>query len=148
MVADNKSRMEIYSETIESDAYEASKEVNRILEIIKLNFDIDKEMYFEVKVILSELLQNAIKHGNDYDNRKKISINVWFENNSIGISVKDQGGGFDYNSIKNIKADRISDCDPMTMDENGRGLFIVQNLCDWMEFNPSGNMITVMKKLY
>ncbi|NLM74985.1 MAG: ATP-binding protein [Clostridiaceae bacterium] len=138
---------EIYSETIESDAYEASKEVNRILEIIRLNFKIDKEQCFDVKVILSELLQNAIKHGNDYDNKKKISINVWIENNSIGITVKDQGGGFDYRSIRNLKLNKLSDCDPMTIDETGRGLFIVQNLCDCMEFNPSGNMITVMKKL-
>ncbi|NMA66006.1 MAG: ATP-binding protein [Clostridiaceae bacterium] len=147
METNNNCTREIYSETIDTDAYEASKEVNRILGIIQKTSKIDNEQCFDVKVILNELLQNAIKHGNDYDNNKKISIDVWIKDKFLYITVEDQGGGFDPQSILDIKLNRLSDCNPMTIDETGRGLCIVQKLCDCIEFNSSGNTVTVAKRL-
>lgn len=142
----NSPGREVYCGAIESDANKACLEIRRILKLLQMFFTIDKEQYFDIKVILSELLQNAIKHGNDYDNNKKIDVKVWLMDNILGISVKDQGYGFD--ALKTMKSkSRESECDPMSMDESGRGLFIVQNLCDCMEFNASGNIITVTKKL-
>lgn len=139
----------IYSEVIESDAYEVCKEVTTILDRLKNTSCVDTEQCFDIKVILCELLQNAIKHGNDCDISKKIRVDVWLQENSkvLGITVKDQGRGFDTLRTMDFKFKRIPECDPMSMDESGRGLFIVQNLCDCMEFSELGNCITVKKKL-
>jgi anti-sigma regulatory factor (Ser/Thr protein kinase) len=62
----------------------------------------------------------------------------------LEINVIDQGCGFD---PVDLDLDSISDNDPMNICESGRGLFIVQSLSDFMEFNELGNGITVKKKL-
>lgn len=139
----------IYSEIIESDTYEVCREVRTILDRLQMTSCVDTDQCFDIKVILNELLQNAIKHGNEYDAHKKIRVDVWLQENSkvLGITVKDQGQGFNPVSTMDMKFSQVSVCDPMAMDESGRGLFIVQNLCDGMEFNTSGNAVTVHKRL-
>lgn len=145
----NNQDQKIYSELIESDAYEVCREVTTILNTLKRSYGLNTDQCFDIKVILCELLQNAIKHGNDCDIRKKIRVDVWLQENSkvLGITVKDQGCGFDPLNTMNLKFSRIPGCDPMSMDESGRGLFIVKNLCDFMEFSERGNSITVKKRL-
>lgn len=144
----NRSKM-IYSEFIESDAYEALREVGTILDRIQTVPYVDTEKCFDIKVILSELLQNAIKHGNECDYSKKIHVDVFLQESRrmLDITVKDQGNGFNPLKTMDIKFPRVEVCDPMAMDESGRGLFIVQNLCDGIEFNNVGNAITVHKQL-
>lgn len=138
----------IYSEIISSDAYEVLREVKTILDRLEMALGIDTDQCFDIKVILSELLQNAIKHGNQCDISKKIRVDVWLnDNKTLGITVKDQGCGFDSNKAVNTAKTCISPYDPMNLDESGRGLFIVQNLCDFIEFNSAGNTVTVRKKL-
>jgi len=146
----NHHEKKIYSELISSDAYEVCKEVRTILDRLKMTSGIDTEQSFDIKVILSELLQNAIKHGNSMDHNKKILVDVWLQDNSkvLGICVTDQGNGFDVSKAINCNKKNMFDCDPLFTDESGRGLFIVQNLCDDVKFNQTGNAITVTKRLY
>lgn len=145
-----ENNIEIYSGVIKNDAYEVCQEVKRILERLRMAYDIDMDQCFDVKVILCELLQNAIKHGNECDKGKEICLEVWLKEsrNKLEITIRDQGCGFDPITTMNWEYAKISGLDPNNMDESGRGLFIVQNLCDCMEFNSSGNTITVTKKLY
>lgn len=137
----------IYGEDINTDAYEVCQKVKNILDILMMKYSLDSDQCFDIKVILCELLQNAIKHGNDCDLSKKIHLDLWLKEESkvLGITVKDQGCGFNPQTRK-VKS-YTPDCDPVNMDESGRGLFIVNELCDRMEFNSVGNAITVLKKL-
>ena len=139
----------IYSELISSDAYEVCREVKIILDRLQMTSGIDTDQQFDIRVILNELLQNAIKHGNSMDTNKKILVDVWLQDNSrvLGISVIDQGQGFDVDRTIKHKSDAIYVTDPLSMDESGRGLFIVQTLCDDIKFNRTGNAITVKKRL-
>jgi serine/threonine-protein kinase RsbW len=137
----------IYGEDISTNAYEVCEEVRNILDILKMKYSLDTEKCFDIKVILCELLQNAIKHGNDFDVNKKIHLDLWVneETKVLGITVEDQGCGF--NPPKKKDLFYTIDSDPVSMDESGRGLFIVSALCDCMEFNATGNAVTVLKKL-
>lgn len=139
----------IYSEIIESDAYQVCKEVRTILDRLQMTSCVDTEQCFDIKVILNELLQNAIRHGNGSGSGKKNRVDVWLQDNSkvLGITVRDQGNGFNAAKIMEMKAAKASIDDPMNMDESGRGLFIVQNLCDGIVFNHLGNEVTVHKRL-
>lgn len=141
--------VKIYSELISSDAYEVCREVKVILDRLQMTSGINTDQQFDIKVILSELLQNAIKHGNSMDVDKKILVDVWLQDNSrvLGISVADQGKGFDVDGTIRRKTEAILANDLMGIDESGRGLFIVQNLCDDVKFNRMGNAITVKKRL-
>lgn len=137
----------IYSEIIDSDAYQVCKEVRTILDRLQMTSCVDTEQCFDIKVILNELLQNAIKHGNEYSTGKKIRVDVWLQGKVLGITVKDQGRGFNPVEILDAKSTRKTVDDPMNMDESGRGLLIVQNLCDGIVFNRLGNAVTVHKRL-
>lgn len=139
----------IYSKDIATDAYLVCNEVRSILDMLQVRFLLDSEKCFDIKVILCELLQNSIKHGNVCDKSKKIRVEIWLkeDSNILGIVVKDQGPGFRPIKTKHLPLDNLLDCNPVNMNESGRGLYIVNELCDRMEFNSVGNAITVMKRL-
>ncbi len=146
MIVDYSQDQRIYSQDMIADAYGVCQEVKGILNTLSGKFSLANEQCFDIKIILSELLQNAIKHGNECDNNKKIHLDIWFKEQSktLGIRVKDQGCGFD-SPIK-FKANSLSEGEPM-LNESGRGLSIVKALSDDVNFNTKGNTITVLKKI-
>lgn len=146
MKVDYCQESKIYGEYIDTNAYDVCQEVKSILDMLRLKCLLDSDQCFDIKVILCELLQNAIKHGNDCDKSKKIRLDLSLkeDNKILSITVKDQGRGF---NPRNVGISYALDCNTINMDESGRGLFIVNELCDFMEFNSVGNAITVLKKL-
>lgn len=149
MHTDYSQYTKIYSKEIETDAYIACNEVKNILDLLQVRFSLDSDTCFDIKVILCELMQNSIKHGNECDKSKIIGVEICLNENSrvLRITVKDQGCGFEASKTKELSLNKEIDCNPLNMDESGRGLFIVNELCDCMEFNSVGNAITVMKRI-
>ena len=98
---------------------------------------------FEIKVILNELLQNAIRHGNKEDSSKEVKIRAGIDNSFVYFIIEDEGKGFDINC--NGQSESFMDiCD---LKENGRGILIVKNLCDRVKYNSKGNKIVVLKMI-
>lgn len=137
----------VYSGVINSDASVVCREVNVVLRRLEQYSKMSEDDQFDVRVILSELLQNAIRHGNAMDRAKTISLDVTVEEgNCLEISVEDEGTGFDVERVlaqKRIKA--LSQGNLFEMDEFGRGLLIIETLCDTVRRNESGNRVTVRK---
>lgn len=108
----------------------------------------DECVLFELKVILNELVSNAIKHGieENADRYVRLAAGVT-KNEQLLLMVEDDGQGYDYGKVlKNGDEHLFADlCD---MKENGRGLLIVRNLCDKIKFNEKGNRVVVLKKLH
>jgi serine/threonine-protein kinase RsbW len=107
------------------------KLVDEISEQCKLSSDI----YGKILIATIEAVNNSIAHGNKFDINKTVDISVQIFDSSISIYVKDQGKGFNYNEVP----------DP-TRPENlenvsGRGVFLMKNLADRIEFNPEGNQV-------
>lgn len=138
---------EIYKGFILNDAHCACENIRSILNNIQNHVVLNSDQYFDVRIILSELLQNAIKHGNESESNKKIYMRVYLNGkNVLKITVRDQGGGFNaYKTLHDEKCRQI--CDVQDLMECGRGLQIVKSLCDQMNFNRRGNCITVFKRL-
>jgi anti-sigma regulatory factor (Ser/Thr protein kinase) len=93
----------------------------------------------KMKIVLTELLANAIYHGNKKDHSKKVTMGHFVDRKKAVISILDEGSGFDPASV----------ADP-TLPENlvkdrGRGLFIVKKYVDLLEFNAEGNRVMVIK---
>lgn len=149
MQMDYNQDIKIYSNDIATDAYIVCNEVRNILDMLKVRYSLNNEQCFDIKVILFELMQNSIKHGNVCDISKKIRVEIWLKEDSrvLGITIKDQGCGFEPVKTKHFSLDVTLGCNPVNMDESGRGLLIVNELCDCMEFNTRGNAITVMKRI-
>ncbi|MBN1575747.1 MAG: ATP-binding protein [Chitinispirillaceae bacterium] len=97
------------------------------------------EFIRKMKIVLTELLVNAIVHGNRRDSMKKVVIGHNIDRGRAVISIVDEGEGFDPSIIP----------DP-TLPENldrpwGRGLFIVRHYVDSISFNTAGNRVTIVK---
>lgn len=109
---------------------------------------IDESVLFEVKVILNELILNAIKHGNKECCEKlvKISAGVTMDERAF-IIIEDEGDGC--LDLSGFNEDRCRDepIDFFNLKETGRGIIIVNSLCDRVKFNKKGNKIVILKKL-
>lgn len=93
----------------------------------------------KMKLTITELLANAIGHGNKDDHSKKVTIGHVVENTVVTVAILDEGDGFNPSDIP----------DP-TLPENlikdhGRGLYIVRNHVDEIHFNDKGNGVLIRK---
>lgn len=100
---------------------------------------VDEAFLFDIKLACEEAMINTIKYGNKFETDKSVNINCDITEETIVITVEDEGQGFD---CKNLP-------DP-TRNENllkagGRGLFIIRKIMDKVEFNSKGNRITMCK---
>ena len=97
---------------------------------------------FRIEIAAREMLANAIEHGcvQAVNNGLKleegyIMVILKISNYNIIFSVKDCGNGFDWENY---------DLDTMpSLEERGRGLKMINNVADKVEFNQKGNEITI-----
>jgi anti-sigma regulatory factor (Ser/Thr protein kinase) len=97
------------------------------------------EIIRKMKITLTELLVNAILHGNNRDFSKKVTIGHLIAKSKVVISIMDEGDGFDPDELLDptLPENLTKDC--------GRGLFIVKHYVDEVCFNETGNRITITK---
>ena len=110
-----------------------------LVDIFKM--PVNKEALFNIKLSLHEAIINAVKHGNKMVSTRWVHVDISNEDNQIVIQVKDQGQGFDFKDIP----------DPILPENleklNGRGIFLIQNAMDKVEFADEGRTIKMIKFL-
>ncbi len=93
------------------------------------------------KLVLRELLINAIEHGNRNIAESKVVCKIeHLENFRFKMLALDQGDGFDYNSLDMELPD-----DPDQL--RNRGYALINAFTEKIEFNEKGNGITVYLNL-
>jgi anti-sigma regulatory factor (Ser/Thr protein kinase) len=118
------------------------EEMDRATAIVLSSMDIfgyPDEVIRKMKVSLTELLVNAIHHGNGKDYTKKVFMGHVVDGKKTVVSIMDEGNGFNPGNIP----------DP-TLPENigrdcGRGLYIVRHYVDKIDFNDRGNRVMITK---
>ena len=111
--------------------------VESFLENVKSEIGMSDEMEANVLVSLSEAANNAIYHGNKLDASKKVRMNMQKEDKSLVFSVEDEGPGFDFTNVKDPTA-------PENLDKpTGRGVFLMRNLADKVEFAEGGRKVVI-----
>ncbi len=90
---------------------------------------------FRLRVSLAEALANAIECGNGNDRTRRVEVELVLTPHRIRARVSDEGTGFEpSNSPDPTRPDTLEHpC--------GRGLFLIRNLTDEVEFNDQGNTI-------
>ena len=97
-----------------------------------------RQLMLNVPVALTEALSNAILRGNGDDPAKHVHIRAEVDARRLVLEVADEGAGFDLDT---------SLVDPTTPEniarEDGRGLFLMQQLMDRVERveAPSGSVV-------
>jgi serine/threonine-protein kinase RsbW len=108
--------------------------------------EIDEETVFDLKVIINEVLINAIMHGNNEDAAKSVKIDASLtEDDSLFLIIEDEGLGYDYSEICRGHESYVTD--PFEMIESGRGMKIVQGLCEKVKVNKKGNKVMIVKRI-
>jgi serine/threonine-protein kinase RsbW len=106
--------------------------------------NVPEDTIADLAIAVTELVNNAIKHGNKGDQTKKVTVSLIFINGGAQATVSDEGEGFDPEVIPNPIAEEN------LLKEIGRGLFIVKSLMDTVEFAfpaTGGTKITISKKI-
>jgi serine/threonine-protein kinase RsbW len=117
-----------------SRASEFSK-LEQFIEKISDDFNIGHTYFSNIIVSLSELVKNAMIHGNNGNPRKKVIIEFENRDGRLFFTVTDQGKGFQF---------PLPDLNDLHLNPNIKtGLLIVQSLSDGIEFNSTGNGITI-----
>jgi len=105
---------------------------------LKLNDD-QKD---NLAIAVTEVVGNAIVHGNNHDPQKNVSICFKIKPKWVEVSVTDQGPGFKPSQLDNP-------LDPENvMKESGRGIFILKSIMDDVQFSfsPRGTTVTFKMK--
>ncbi len=109
--------------------------VEQIIEDIRVEHSIPEEIYGNILVSISEAANNAIKHGNKYDAQKEIDFSFDITEKEYVFTITDQGSGFDH-------TDTPDPTPPDNVDKlDGRGIFIMQNLSDNIDFEEEGRKV-------
>ena len=121
----------------ESKLPKVREALKKVLHFIKtrLPYMTEEELY-DIRLIYSELLANAVVHGNNGDSSKKVELLVELDSGKIKSIIRDEGNGFNY--LKTLERGKKNSG---TLSGSGRGLFLVNNLTDGLAFNNSGNEI-------
>ena len=94
-------------------------------------------------IAATEMVNNAIRHGNKNDASKKVHIKFEKTKTEMRITIRDDGGGFNPDDIADpLKPENL-------YKESGRGIFIVRMLMDKVDFHftKSGTEVILVKKL-
>lgn len=103
----------------------------------EIGFDRDR-LRLNFRVGLTEALANAMLYGNCRDPRKRVRVEAHLTPSEIRVQVTDEGRGFDPGAVRDptLPANRVR--------PGGRGIFLIRQLMDQVEFNERGNSITMI----
>ena len=94
-----------------------------------------------VELALQEALSNAIRHGCKNDSSKKVQCSLSFEESGeIVIVVRDPGTGFDAKAVPSpLEGENL-------LKPGGRGVFLINQLMDTVEFTDEGRQVVMRKQ--
>ncbi|AZV55352.1 ATP-binding protein [Clostridium sp. AWRP] len=108
--------------------------------IDKITAELNASKYnFDIKLILTEALTNAFKHGNNMNMDKPIYLKYIYDDSNVQFEIKDCGTGFK-DTIINEQLDTEN-----ILEDEGRGLFLIKNLSDHIELKQ--NTLIIEKSL-
>jgi serine/threonine-protein kinase RsbW len=94
---------------------------------------------FGARLSLEEAIVNAIKHGHRNDTSKRVEVRFQVTDRQMLIEIRDQGPGFDPDGLPDPLA-------PQNLERpGGRGVFLIRQYMTWVQFNETGNAVTLCK---
>lgn len=106
---------------------------------------IPKDDLFGFKLVLTEMVNNAVLHGNMDKKSLLVSGSVIYcpEKECLSIEITDEGGGFNWESVMNETS--LSPENDDILNETGRGFMLVRLYGYKYEFNETGNSVKLLR---
>lgn len=89
----------------------------------------DDDVIYQVVLLVSEAVTNAMKHGNRFDDGKQVRLEIVIRDDRVIVCVQDEGQGFDPEAIDNPLDDSN------LFRESGRGLFLMKRMADVVTYD-------------
>jgi serine/threonine-protein kinase RsbW len=99
-----------------------------------------EKLAFDLNLVLTEAMANAIQHANEDNPAKEVHIEISIVSQRLIIRVFDFGTGFDVHQY-------IEPSPPL--DEHGRGIYLIHTIMDEISYNPTekGHVLEMVKNL-
>ncbi len=112
--------------------------VESFIDNVKDKYKIDDDIYGNIMIAVTEAVNNAIKHGNNCDKNKNVTLTAVYEETLVRFIVEDEGTGFDPNKLPDPTA-------PENLEKiGGRGIFLMMQLSDEVNFTNEGKSIEMI----
>jgi len=135
-----KGLLEKINFTIES-GYNYLRELNEFITHLFIRTNLSDEEINDIKIAFLELGMNAIEHGNKSQSDRKVYINYSLYKDKLLISIKDEGEGFNSRNVPDPRDETN------IFSLRGRGIHLVRNLMDELEYLGNGNEVLMTKYL-
>lgn len=102
----------------------------------------DREaLAYHLNLVLTEAMVNAIEHTQPDDDGQTVRVCIFIADKDLRIRVHDHGEGFDLDAVPQPDFDQL--------DERGRGIFLIRNLMDAVDYRRTecGNVLEMHKRL-
>ena len=93
---------------------------------------------YNVVLLMSEAVQNAMEHGNRWDAEKSVSVTIRRAAGRIDVSVTDEGEGFDVT----VQSDPLGADNQLK--DGGRGRFLMDELADEVVYEMNGRRVRLV----
>jgi len=111
--------------------------VENFLNEIHNKYGICSNKYPNILITLTEAVNNAIHHGNNADINKSIAICCRIKKSGLTFRISDEGEGFNHKKIPDpTSPERIDQ-------EDGRGVFIMKQISDRLEYSDKGRTVEI-----
>jgi serine/threonine-protein kinase RsbW len=95
---------------------------------------------FAIQLALEEAIVNAIKHGNHYDQTKRIYLQAKVGPEETEITVEDEGKGFDRCEVPDPRCDEnLEKC-------SGRGILLIESYMNSVKWSNRGRRVTMVRR--
>ena len=112
--------------------------VESFIDNAKEKFSLNDDIYGNIMIAVTESVNNAIKHGNNFNKHKSVSLSLFLDDEIIRFIIRDEGSGFDFTSLPDPTA-------PENIKQpGGRGIFLMKNLSDEVHFTEEGSVVELL----
>ena len=112
-------------------------QVEVLINDLSEKFEVNEDYYGNILIALTEAVNNAIHHGNKSNPNKEVKIISNTDGSVLKFTIKDDGPGFDFDNLPDPT-------DPQNIEKpHGRGVFLMRNLADEIEFNDEGATVVM-----
>ena len=108
--------------------------VEEFVNYFSKELNLDETKLSGLLLAVTEAVTNAIIHANKCDETKKVQVNVTKNGNTLTITIKDEGKGFDPSKVPDpTEPENL-------LKDSGRGLYLMKIYSDELKFNitPTG----------
>lgn len=129
-----------FEKTIDSGMYEIRLLVADAMRYVDSHVHISDDKRNEIRLIISELLINALYHGNKNNIHKKIRLNMGVtKDDRLLVQVEDEGMGLRRKVLRQKKT--LAQDQRLSLDEGGRGLMLISRLAGSLYTRREGKRI-------